>query len=425
MSERGKLDRLRSDVRILRTGPREFRLLDPSTGANFELGARERYMLVLLHECDTAKELCAAFESRFGLKLQERECLEFCEQLRRQGLLEGSTPQPAVSDEIPHRSSLPLQLRGEPANVFFDLLTLVFGWLIHPVWLWLVVPLLAFEVLLIAGEWQRFARELYNVRTSMHIVALFAVTYAQIVFFVNLPMSLAMGIGCRKFRGRVRSFGLTWGNWILPTVSFFTDIGDSIVGMTARDRRTQIALGIVLPAAIGGFYALLWGISTRATDAYQLLILMIIPCAAMTLYQCNPFSIYSTAHWALASWLDDWRLHSRAIEETKAWFWGRISPEPLTGRERRWLRTYGVLHYALRFVANSVLLGIAGYVVTHYFGAPGAAILLILLVWWNRAYLAPLWRATGMSCQEIQLAAARLWRGRGQHHSRMPETTEA
>jgi hypothetical protein len=64
-------------------------------------------------------------------------------------------------------------------------------------------------------------------------------------------------------------------------------------------------------------------------------------------------------------------------------------------------------------------------VVTRYFGAPGAAILLILFVWWNRAYLAPLWRATGMSCQEIQLAAARLWRGRGQHHSRMPETTEA
>jgi hypothetical protein len=165
MSERGKLNRLRSDVRILRTGPREFRLLDPSTGANFELGARERYMLVLLHECDTPAELCAAFESRFGLKLEERECLEFCEQLRRQGLLEGSAPQPAVSDEIPHRSSLPLQLRGEPANVFFDLLTLLFGWLIHPVWLWLVVPLLAFEVLLIAGEWQRF-REVRGLRND-------------------------------------------------------------------------------------------------------------------------------------------------------------------------------------------------------------------------------------------------------------------
>lgn len=425
MSQRITLGRLRSDVRILRTGPREFRLLDPSTGANFELGARERYMLLLLRECETAGELCAAFESRFGFKLQERECLEFCEQLHRQGLLVGSTPQPAVSDEIPHRSSLPLQLRGEPANVFFDLMTLVFGWLIHPVWLWLVVPLVAFEVLMIAAEWQRFARELYNVRTGMHVMALFAVTYAQIVLFVNLPMALAMGIGCRKFRGRVRSFGLTWGNWILPTVSFFTDIGDSIVGMSPRDRRTQIALGVALPAAIGGLYALLWGISTRATDAYQLLVLMIIPCAAMTLYQCNPFSIYSTAHWALASWLDDWRLHSRAIEETKAWFWGRISPEPLTDGERRWLRTYGVLHYSLRFVANIVLLCLAAYIVTEYFGAPGALILLILFVWWNRAYLAPLWRATGMSYRELHDAAAQLWGGAAPSSNRMPESTEA
>jgi hypothetical protein len=425
MKQHRKLGRLRTDVRVLRTGPREFRLLDPSTGANFELGARERYMLVLLHECDSPAELCAAFESRFGFELPERECLEFCEQLRRQGLLEGSVPQPPVSDAIPHRSSLPLQVRGEPANIFFDLMTLLFGWLIHPVWLWLVVPLFAFEVLMIAAEWQRFARELYGVRTSMHVVALFAVTYAQIVFFVNLPMALAMGTGCRKFRGRVRSFGLTWGNWILPTVSFFTDIGDSIAGMEARNRRTQIALGIAVPAAIGGLYALLWGMSTRATDAHQLLVVMIIPCTAITLYQCNPFSIYATAHWALASALDDWRLHSRAIEETKAWFWGRISPEPLTDRERRWLRAYGAVHYTLRFLANVALLGVAGYVVTRYFGAPGAAILLLLCVWWNRAYLAPLWRATGMSCQEIHDAASQLWRGSAQPTNRMPESTEA
>ena len=82
------------------------------------------------------------------------------------------------------------------------------------------------------------------------------------------------------------------------------------------------------------------------------------------------------------------------------------------------------MHYALRVVANTALLGIAGYIVSRYFGAPGALVLLILLVWWNRAYLAPLWRATGMSAEEIQLAAARCWRG-NRPTNRMSESTEA
>src|SRR5689334_6694399 len=97
------LDRLRPDLQILRTGPRAFRLFDPRSGAHYELGAQERYLLELLQTCDTQQELCEAYARKYGQPLSLRECQEFLEQLRRQCLVVGSeSGQPPVGDEIPH-----------------------------------------------------------------------------------------------------------------------------------------------------------------------------------------------------------------------------------------------------------------------------------------------------------------------------------
>lgn len=402
MNARRELEQLRPDVQVLRTGPRAFRLLDPVSGAHFELGAEERYLLGVLETCDTVPELCAAYADKFGEALPERQCREFLGQLRRQGLLIGGQHHelPKI-DEIPHRSALFFRLRGEAANVFFDVLALLFGWIFHPAWLLVAVPLGLFQVAVIIGGWDRVLEELNQMRYDMSLVPLFLLSYAQTICLLNLPLALAMGTCCRVYRGRVRSFGVTWGNWVLPTVSFFTDIGDSIVGMPTRGRRMQIALGILVPLTLGGVYAVLWAASSRAHDAHKFWSLMMVPCAIVALYQCNPFSIYSSAHWALASAYDEWRLHSRALDETKAWFWGRLSPEPLTRRERFWLRAYGVMHYLLRFAADVALLGGSLYLIMQLFGAPGAFVLVVLVAWWNRAYLQPIWAFTGMSAQEL------------------------
>jgi hypothetical protein len=410
MSTPRQLDQLRPDVQVLRIGPRTFRLYDPQSGAHYELGATERYLLSLLQSSRTVEELCENYQRQFGRPLPEREAREFMEQLRRQCLLVGTeTNRPPLGDEIPHRSALPIRLRGEWANVFFDVLTLLFGWLLHPVWLLLAVPLGLLLVGVIVGDWHRLWSEIAQARRELPLVPLVAAVYLKTILLLNLPVAVLMGVCCRKFRGRVRSFGLTWGNWVLPTVSFFTDIGESIVGMPPRGRRTQIALGIVLPLALGGLYTLLWLASSRAHDAHQFWSLMILPSAAIALYQCNPFSIYSTAHWALASALDDWRLHGRALDETRAWLWGRTSPEPLTRRERRWLRAYGLVHYAIRLVADVGLLGGSLYLITRLWGAPGAAVLLVLFAWWNRDHLRPLWNFSGLSIEELwgRWAAAR------------------
>lgn len=402
MSARHQLDQLRPDLQILRTGPDQFRLFDPRTGAHFELGGRERYLLSLIERCHDVDEIAAEFALKFGQSLPTREISEFLEQLRRQGLLVGSkAPRERNPDSIPHRSALPFQLRGETANVFFDVLTLLFGWMLHPCWLLLILPAGFLSAGLLIAHWREVIGDIQLACADVPLAPLFVASYIQTILLLNLPLALSVGMCCRKFRGRVRSFGMTWGNWVLPTVSFFTDISDSIAGMSPRGRRTQIAIGIFVPLALGALYTILWRAGSRANDGYLFWVFMVIPASVITLCQCNPFSVQTSAHWALAAAVDDWKLHSRALEETKAWLSLSTSPEPLTPRERRWLRLYGLAHYSLHFVADLLLLVGGTWLLTRTWGSAGAATMALLVLWWNRGYLAPLWRLTGMSFGEM------------------------
>ncbi|MBL9123216.1 MAG: hypothetical protein JNG90_06255 [Planctomycetaceae bacterium] len=155
-------------------------------------------------------------------------------------------------------------------------------------------------------------------------------------------------------------------------------------------------MGVLVPLTLGTIYTICWRAGSRSNDAHYFWAFMIIPAIIVTLWQCNPFSVQSSAHWALAAAVDDWKLHSRAIEETKAWLLLNTSPEPLTDRERFWLRIYGLAHYAVHLAADLVLLVGGSYMLTSYWGSVGAAVMAIFVVWWNRAYLTPLWRLIGM-----------------------------
>src|SRR5690348_1753146 len=81
--------RPRTGLEIIRTGPRTFVLRHPVTGEQFELGADERFLLHLLARAASLAEVLSAYATRFKQALPERRLLEFLEQLRRLGLLEG------------------------------------------------------------------------------------------------------------------------------------------------------------------------------------------------------------------------------------------------------------------------------------------------------------------------------------------------
>jgi hypothetical protein len=384
----------------MRTGPQDFRLVDNLSSANFKLNGGDRYLLVLLSECSSIDEVISAYQTKFRIPLAAESVHEFIGQLSDLGLLKdggyasgrhAETATGAVVSTVETTNS-PDTTR---VNLFFDVLTLLFGWLLHPVWLIVAIPAIVLAIVLIIRRWNAFYYESLMLWSTHPFLPLLAASYLQTVFFETLPRSLMMGICCRKFGGRVRKFGLEYGKWVLPTVSFSTDIGESMVLMSARGRWTLIVTGVLVPLFLGAVYVIAWATGSRGSQMYLFWMLMVAPSALMIVFQANIFSLNATTHWGLAWTVDDWQLHSRAINETNAWLSGRRSPQALTPRERFWLRVYGLCSLTLRVSIDLVLFFGGGYFFTHVFGGPGALAFLFMAGWWNRDHLKVVWRWTG------------------------------
>ena len=91
---RQRCPRLRAGLSVVRTGPRDFLLINPETGAQFAFGAEERYLLHLLERTASPDDVLRLYEQRFGPGLSRRRVLEFVEQLRQLGLLTDETEVP-------------------------------------------------------------------------------------------------------------------------------------------------------------------------------------------------------------------------------------------------------------------------------------------------------------------------------------------
>ncbi|HEX4413620.1 MAG TPA: hypothetical protein VH107_08325 [Lacipirellulaceae bacterium] len=400
----------------MRTGPHEFRLVDNVSSANFKLSGSDRYLLELLGECSSIEEVVFSFQTKFRRPLAAESVREFIGQLSDLGLLSVGGYASASLAKAPVVSSPEsTEITNPPdtarVNLFFDVLTLLFGWLLHPVWLIAAAPTILLAIVLIIRRWNAFYYESLMLWSTHPMIPLLAASYLQTVFFETLPRSLMMGICCRKYGGRVRKFGLEYGKWVLPTVAFSTDIGESMILMGRRGRWTLIATGVLVPLFLGAAYVIAWATASRGNQLYLFWMLMIAPSALMIVFQSNIFSLNATTHWGLAWAVDDWQLHSRALDETNAWLAGRRSPLALTPRERLWLRVYGLCSLTLRVTIDLVLFFGGGYFFMHVFGSPGAIAFLFMAGWWNRDHLKAVWRWTGYTPFEAW-QNFRQWRNR-------------
>ena len=368
--------RLRDDVRVMRTGPHDFLIVDIRTNANFKLGASDRYLLSLLSERNSVAEIIDAYQSKFRTSLSAASVHEFIGQLADLDLLDNGQPAPVYESRPAFQQPQALPPRDESVpnnarvNQFFDVLTLLFGWVLHPIWLLLVIPTILLASVIIVRRWTAFYNQSLFLWSSYPFLPLLAGSYLQTVFFETLPRSLVLGMCCRRFGGRIRRFGLEYGKWVLPTVAFSTDIGESMVLMNSRGRWTLIVSGVLVPTFLGALYVLGWAFGSRGSDLFLFWMLMIAPSALMIVFQANVFSLNATTHWGLAWAVDDWQLHSRALNETSAWLSGRRSPIALTPRERFWFRVYGLCSLTLRVGIDLVLFFGGGYFFTHFFGPP-------------------------------------------------------
>ncbi|WP_010581730.1 hypothetical protein [Schlesneria paludicola] len=435
-----------AEADFLRDGPRSFRLLNRRTGTHFSLEAPERYMVGLLGKYDSPADIAREYEAKFGVPLLEETIWEFVGQLQRLELLNlasipavprtSLTGNPSSTDarngiessnkvaslRLPAGTACvessasptgectvptpiaPLEI--DPAetarvNTAFDILVMLFGWILHPIWLVPMVPIVIIAICILVRHWNQLGEESTIFWVRYPFVELFLASYVQTQFLMNLPLAILTGMCCRLNRGRIRTFGISYGKWVLPTASFSIDIGDAFVLMDSRGRRMHIAIRLLTPLILGAIYTIAWKAGSRASHMYLFWMCMVMTSIVFFTYQINPFSPYSSTHAALSWYLDDWKLHERAMDETWAWLCGIRSPEPLGWRERVKLRTYGTIAFLIRFSTDVALSVMAVYYLTRWFGSVGFATFLLLAGWWNREHLRPIWDWSGSSPQEL------------------------
>ncbi len=377
-----QLPQLRNDLEILRTAPDEFVLRDPQSGEVFQCGHTERVLAQQLDGRHTLAEIHKRVAKRHNIKLSLRYLEEFVEQLRTRGLLAGEAP--AATRARPRTTREPGT--NTPLNVFFDVMTLIFGWLIHPL---CIVPILVLTVMattVLTKNFGLLADGIESVIAELGFGTVALLWVSEVLLLISLPNALLTGIACRKLGGRIESFGLEFHRKLVPY--FGCNSGESLIYMTNSGRWTMLGLRIWSRLAFASLVILAWNMVTEGTMLHAGLTVLIVPSLVGLFLRLNIFNPMEGCG-LLSYGLDVYNLRERALAETSAWLWLRTAPEALSGGERFWFRLYGLGVYAWRILVHAALIFVGGPILANYFGGIGLAAGAMLILWW---YHEDIWR---------------------------------
>lgn len=391
-----QLPQLRSDLEILRTAPDEFILRDPRNGEVFQFGFSERALTQLIDGKHDLAQIRERVAKRHNIALSYQFVEEFVEQLRTRGLLEGE----AAAERFQKPHTLRVPGTNTPLNVFFDVLTMFFGWVIHPLCIVPVLMLTAVATMALYQNFWRLPDALDSVVSDLGFGMVAILWISEVLLLISLPNALLTGIACRRLGGRIESFGLHFYRKLVPY--FGCNTGESMIYMTNAGRWTMLSLRIWSRLVISSLVILGWSMTSEKTMLHAGLTVLIVPSLVGLFLRLNIFNPMEGC--ALLSYgLDIYKFRERALAETAAWLTLRVSPEPLSSDERFWFRMYGLGVYLWRILVLALVIFVGGPMVANYFGGIGLAVGLILVLWW---YHEDFWRL-------LMLSRALRWLYRG------------
>ena len=379
-------------VEIRRLGPREFVLLDGSSGARLKLGPSERFLLHELARNEQIEAVEHAFEAKFGRPLAMHQLRDLVAQLNHLGLIDaGTRGQAARDDGSDPFSERPQGLPAEPLskrdqganlNTFFDVLTLLFGWILHPIWTPAILSCSLLSIMVTACEWRGMIGDIQHLVGDQPKFLILSLSLAQTLLFVNLPRNLLMGMVCRRYGGRIRRFGLRVSEDLL-LMTFYSDMGDSFSLVSDQGKRTWLAVDLWSQLVLGSIAVLGWWFCQSGSAAGVFCLFLIPPCLFGLVANLNIFMPYR-AYWLLCHYLDEPLLSERALAETSAWLTLHPSPAALSDGERYWLRAYGLGYYLSKLMIDPLAMGFIGYWLIQRYAGVGVILFASIAFWYWR-----------------------------------------
>jgi multidrug resistance efflux pump len=365
---------LRPDVRFSRIGVDRYLVSDSRSDVRFEVGEREKLLLDEMDGSHSLGDILAKYQERYRSRFSARLLKEFVEQLRLNGLLLGS------EENIPEREEPDPPDSGSESrlNTFFDVLVLLFGFLIHPLTL---IPLFAAAVLAFVGIYRNWSAAYgeWNLLFRTVDVPIILVVMLEKLLFLDVPNSLVLGIACRRYGGHLKKLGLEFHRGLVPIVR--CDVGDALVTVSDEGKWTLLSVRVASQLAVATFATLAWLMTFRSGGPSHFFLLLAVPGAIGLLFLLNVFMPLD-AYFALAWYFETPELWDRARAEAKAWLTFRRSPEPLTRRERFWFRLYGLSTYVCTVSLTVAVVSLGMWMLTARFGRVGALFGIALVLRW-------------------------------------------
>ncbi|MFC6057564.1 metalloprotease [Streptomyces pratens] len=248
-------------------GPRTVHLIKhPVSGAAFEVGPREHFVIGLLDGTRNADDVVAAYAERFRRRLPEEQWTRLLGLLGTRGLLDGS-PEPAPPEPGPARTGTfwaGSRRTVADAHATTGRLHRLLRPVLRP---WAQLPVVAAVVVMtLAVLWDAgaFLDGTWELLTS----PLALVPFAVFLWFSICLHELAHGVAARHYGGVVSEIGLRWR---FPAMMMYCTVDNYLFLPGLRAKLVVAAAGAYVNLALLLPFALWWALLDPADPARPVL----------------------------------------------------------------------------------------------------------------------------------------------------------
>jgi multidrug efflux pump subunit AcrA (membrane-fusion protein) len=374
----------RSDLVLAPQGNGGVVVKDPRTGAYFQLGPQESFLLQALDGRETADGLCEAFHRRFGEPLTEAEVQEFVEMARSQGLVAdpGEVAAPAAPPPAP--AAGPPAAPDDPGSgqsllywrkSLFDPDRL-FGWLEPPLRFVWTPGFVALSSAAIAAAgvvaWTHRTELTATFAGAARWETLLLVWLA--VAAVTTCHEFAHGLTCKHYGGEVHEVGFLL-LFLMPC--FYCNVSDAWL-LPSKWRRMAITLaGAYCDLCLWAAAVFVWRLTPPDLLANYLAWVVMSVCGVRTLFNLNPL-IKLDGYYLLSDGAEIPNLQARAQAHLKGYLrwalWGAPRPDPEP--RGRFLLAYGLASWLFPVGMLVALFWFLGEYLASVAGPAGGAVAL-------------------------------------------------
>ena len=361
---------------------------DPRSGAYYELGQEETFLLSGLDGRQTVGDLCAAFRQRFRQPLTEAEVLEFVDLATTQGFVGppgAAAPPPEVVPLTVAPPAPAAPAAGPPrtsGNLLYWRVNLfdpdrLFNRLAPPLaFVWTPAFVAASALAIAAAGAVAWENRGELVTTFAHAGRWETVLLGWLaIAFITTCHEFAHGLTCKRYGGEVHEVGFLM-MMLMPC--FYCNVSDAWLLPTKWRRMAVTLAGPYCDLCLWAAAVFVWRLTPPDGLANYLAWVVLSLCGLRTVLNANPL-LKLDGYYLLADFTEIPNLLAKAQDYLKGWLrwglWGAERPAP--DPHGRLLIVYGLASWLFPMGMLVLLFWSAGKFFASFAGPAGAAVALV------------------------------------------------